>query len=149
MAALCRDRGVKFYVIFPTDDAFSAWPSATRDPHFDWMRGLCAELKIPVIETFPLDHAFVVEHRLPLDAMFDNPRRDFHPSVIRLCVWVQAALPPVARALAGDAVTTQAIQAEIARLRAENEPRVAAWRTANPRPIFPFVLKESTPPAKP
>jgi hypothetical protein len=149
MAALCRDRGVKFYVILPTDDALSAWPSATRDLQFDWIRAVCAELKIPVIETFPLDHAFVVDRRLPMDAMFDNPRRDYHPSVIRLCVWVQAALPPLARALAGDAVTTPVLQAEIARLRNENEPRVAAWRAANPNPMYPFVLKEAAPPAKP
>lgn len=126
LSQICHSRGIKVFAVIPTDNSFSYQPDADRDPHFDHFRRLCREVDIPVIDTFPEDHRLVCSQGLKNDVMFLDPPRDWHPTPMRHNVYAQAILPPLAKALGGDAISSATLEAELARLRDENQRRIDA-----------------------
>ena len=143
LKAECDRIGAPLFVLSPTEMPWESfkWGQAhpTRDPHYDKIRALCAELKIPFIETFGDVYDFVQAHGFrAYDMMVFE---DGHPNPMKHAIFAQRLLGALAPGLAkSGAIDPAKILAQLAAMRVENEKRAAEHKKYPVKVIKPEDL---------
>jgi len=92
MSAWCRERNIPLIVILPAHEVHRSHPDRHFDPDYDKIKTLCAELKIPVIDTYPLMLEIAKRENLKSSDLAVRFPFDLHPNARRHKIMAQAIL---------------------------------------------------------
>lgn len=99
-AEICKRRQIPCWVVLPAMEVFPGVPDKKYDEKYDPIRKLCGEIKMPVIDTFPITQKWAVEHhRTPADLAVAPG--DWHPTPERHGLMARAILAGIAPRIVG------------------------------------------------